>query len=501
MNFIGKATRPDYDASPPPTRGNLLGSSMRIAQPTGPLWSSTPGRKKQQMVQFLNHFISVRGLILRLLEIALLVLTYVGINHIGPGSKAPDFIMCALFIGVLLMSLQAFAMYQRQRSPLPALIGRLVVTYLCAGIAILGLAQILPVSLPPLREFALMMAVSICISFWLRLAVPYLTHHLLPPMRILVVGKDYLARQVIGVLRSTDPLEGIVLHGVYDPRSGRFSGLGASPSRNANLADIVQDENIGEIVVATAEQRGLPLAELLRFKLSGVQVTDYADFLEREKRYLAIDSLRPSWLLFSDGFAHGPSRVIAKRLFDIVVSSGLLLLLSPFLLVAMVAIFLESGRPIFFRQDRVGFAGKNFTVLKLRSMVVDAETNGVPQWARKNDARVTRVGRLLRLTRIDEIPQLLSVLHGDMSFVGPRPEREFFVRQLRDKIPFYDLRHSVKPGLSGWAQVCYPYGASIDDARAKLRFDLYYIKNHSLLLDILILLATVRIVIFGSGAR
>ena len=167
----------------------------------------------------------------------------------------------------------------------------------------------------------------------------------------------------------------------------------------------------------------------------------------------------------------------------------------------MLAIFIESGRPIFFRQERVGTGGRPITILKLRSMVLDAEGSGVPQWAQKNDSRITRVGRFIRMTRIDEIPQLISVLKGDMSFVGPRPEREYFVAQLRSQIPYYDLRHTIKPGLSGWAQVSYPYGASIDDARAKLRYDLYYIKNHSLLLDVLILLNTIRIVVFGKGAR
>ena len=473
---------------------------MQFSHPIIRSWQPTSGRKPQQVVQFLNHFISVRGLILRVTEFVLLTLAYMAVNHIRVSSSPGDIATGTIFIVVVLSSLQAFAMYQRQRPSFLALLGRLAVTYVCAAIAIAGLGAILPLpSLPP-PDLAITLAVSALFSLLLRMALPYLTQLVLPPLRILVVGKDFLARELIKEMRSADPLEGVVLHGVYDPRSGRFSGLGNAPSRNSALAEIVDEEGIGEIVVATAERRGLPLTELLRFKMNGVAVTDYVTFLEREKRYLAIDAMRPSWLLFSDGFQHGPTRIVAKRLFDIAVSLTLLLILSPFLVLAMVAIFLETGRPIFFRQDRVGLDGRNFTVLKLRSMVVDAE-KGVPQWAKKNDARVTQVGRLLRMTRIDEIPQLFSVLRGHMSFVGPRPEREFFVNQLREQIPYYDLRHNIKPGLSGWAQVCYPYGASIDDARAKLRYDLYYIKNHSLLLDILILLATIRIVVFGSGAR
>ena len=480
--------------------GSAPGVCMQFSHPVISSWQPTSGRRPPQVVQFLNHFISVRGLILRMAEFTLLSLAYIAVNHIGPGSPPANLAAGALFIVVVLSSLQAFAMYQRHRHSFLALLGRLGVTYACSAIAIAGLTATLP--LPPLslRDLALTLGISAVFSLLLRMALPYLTHLILPPLRILVIGKDFLAGELIHEMRQADPLEGVVLHGVYDPRSGRFSGLGNAPSRNRPLAEIVDEEGIGEIVVATAERRGLPLPDLLRFKMNGVAVTDYVTFLEREKRYLAIDAMRPSWLLFSDGFQHGPTRVVAKRLFDIVVSLSLLLLLSPFLVLAMIAIFVETGRPIFFRQDRVGLEGRNFTVLKLRSMVVDAE-KGVPQWAKKNDARITAVGRLLRMTRIDEIPQLFSVLLGHMSFVGPRPEREFFVKQLREKIPYYDLRHNIKPGLSGWAQVSYPYGASIDDARAKLRYDLYYIKNHSLMLDILILLATIRIVVFGSGAR
>lgn len=480
--------------------GPAPGVCMQFDHPVISSWQPASGRKPQQVVQFLNHFISIRGLILRSAEFLLLSSAYIVVNHIGVTSTPGDLATGALFIAVVLSSLQAFAMYQRQRQSFLALVGRLCVTYACAAIAIAGFAAILPLPALPLRDLGATLAFCAFFSLLVRMAVPYLTHLVLPPLRILVVGKDFLARELISEMRDADPLEGVVLHGVYDPRAGRFSGLGNAPSRNSALAAIVDEENIGEIVVATAERRGLPLTDLLRFKMNGVAVTDYVTFLEREKRFLAIDAMRPSWLLFSDGFAHGPSRVVAKRLFDIVVSLVLLLILSPFLLVAMIGIFLETGRPAFFRQERVGLEGRNFTVLKLRSMVVDAE-KGVPQWAKKNDARVTTVGRLLRMTRIDEIPQLFSVLRGDMSFVGPRPEREFFVRQLREQIPYYDLRHNIKPGLSGWAQVSYPYGASIEDAKAKLRFDLYYIKNHSLLLDILILLATIRIVVFGSGAR
>jgi exopolysaccharide biosynthesis polyprenyl glycosylphosphotransferase len=190
-----------------------------------------------------------------------------------------------------------------------------------------------------------------------------------------------------------------------------------------------------------------------------------------------------------------------KRSFDVLASAVLLVLAAPMMIIAATAIFLESGRPIVFRQERVGLGGRTFMLLKFRSMRTDAEKDGVPRWAATGDPRVTRVGRFIRRTRIDELPQIFNVLKGEMSFVGPRPERPFFVAQLTEQVPFYGARHTVKPGLTGWAQVRYSYGASVEDAVRKLQYDLYYVKNHSVLLDSLILLSTVRVVVMGEGVR
>lgn len=464
-------------------------------------WSFRTRRRSQHVIQFLNHFISVRGLIIRLADLCLLALAYRLVNGETAGESIRHGATLLLYVVACLSALQTFAMYQRHGASRLTIFWRLAVVYGCAGVAVAGLSRLLPIE--PLSQGALLgtVALSFTGSFLLRLALPRLSAFLLPSTRILVVGNDNLAQEVATILRQTDPLEGVEFCGLYDPRTRNFVRDDDTPSRAVSFADIITEESIAEVVVATADQRGLPLADLLRFKMAGLIVTDYVTFLEREKRYLAIDAMRPSWMLFSTGFSHGPARVVAKRLFDIAVSATLLLLFAPVLLLAIVAILVESGRPIFFRQERVGAEGKLIQILKLRSMIPDAEIDGIPKWASKKDDRVTRVGRFLRVTRIDEIPQLLSVLKGDMSFVGPRPERDFFVKQLREQIPYYDLRHTIKPGLSGWAQVSYPYGASIEDARAKLRFDLYYIKNHSLLLDILILLNTIRIVLFGTGAR
>jgi len=214
-----------------------------------------------------------------------------------------------------------------------------------------------------------------------------------------------------------------------------------------------------------------------------------------------IDALRASWLIFGDGFRQGRLRSFVKRAFDLVASIGLLIVTLPVMLVTAVAITLESSGPVLYRQERVGRELKTFKVFKFRSMRTDAESDGVPRWANANDSRITRIGHFIRRTRIDELPQIINVLKGDMSFVGPRPERPYFVDQLSEKIPFYSARHSIKPGITGWAQVSYRYGSNVEDAIHKLQFDLYYVKNHTIFLDLLILLKTVRVVLSGEGAR
>jgi len=211
--------------------------------------------------------------------------------------------------------------------------------------------------------------------------------------------------------------------------------------------------------------------------------------------------LKASWLIYGEGFVQSPLRRLSKRVFDLTAATVLLVLALPVLILSILAIFVESGLPIFFTQERVGRGGRRFKVLKLRSMRQDAEGDGVARWAQRSDSRVTRVGRVLRKLRIDELPQLVNVLNGDMSLVGPRPERPIFVDTLREQVRFYELRHSVKPGITGWAQIRYSYGASVDDAQRKLQFDLFYVKNNSLVLDLLILAETVRVVLFGEGAQ
>lgn len=273
--------------------------------------------------------------------------------------------------------------------------------------------------------------------------------------------------------------------------------------RHMPLAEVVRTHEIDEVIVAVREQRGggVPMDELLACRLQGTPVLDLAGFYERTKGQVPTESLKASWLVYGHGFVQGSVRTAAKRVFDIACSALLLALASPVMLLTAVLIKLDSPGPVIYRQERVGLRGRTFMCLKFRSMRTDAEKDGVARWATKNDARVTRVGAFIRKCRIDELPQLISVLKGEMSLVGPRPERPSFVAQLREQIPFYDIRHSVKPGVTGWAQVRYSYGASIEDARRKHEFDLYYVKNNSLFLDLLVLIETVSVVLFREGAQ
>ena len=239
--------------------------------------------------------------------------------------------------------------------------------------------------------------------------------------------------------------------------------------------------------------------QLLDCRIRGVSVLDLAGFSERNKGEIRIDSLKGSWLVYGRGFMQGPLRRFLKRLSDIVASLILLILTAPLMLLAVLAIRLESPGPVIYRQPRVGLGGRIFMCMKLRSMRLDAESDGIARWAQKSDPRITFVGAFIRKTRIDELPQLFSVLTGHMSLIGPRPERPAFVDQLKTSIPFYELRHTVKPGITGWAQVRYHYGGSLEDARRKHQFDLYYVKNNSLFLDMLICLETVSVVLFHEG--
>ncbi len=268
-----------------------------------------------------------------------------------------------------------------------------------------------------------------------------------------------------------------------------------------SLVNLAKRLRAKEIVLATDDRRGLPVKQLLECKLLGIGVIDYVAFCERETGRVDLEALQPSWFILSDGFRMGAVSEFVKRSFDLLISSIILLAFLPVMALTAIAIKLESPGPVLFRQERVGLRGKIFTLLKFRSMRVDAEREGAPQWAQQNDPRVTRVGSFIRMVRIDELPQLWNVLRGDMSFVGPRPERPYFVERLALSMPFYNERHAIRPGITGWAQVNYCYGASIEDARQKLSYDLYYLKNRDLFLDFVTLMQTVRVILWPEGVR
>lgn len=319
--------------------------------------------------------------------------------------------------------------------------------------------------------------------------------------RVLVLGAGHRAERLRQL--SERPESGFVIVG-YVAMTETAPVVREAIDRHAihNLTRFVENLGASEVVLALEERRNaLPLDDLLRIKTTGVHVNDFSSFLERETGRVDLETLNPSWLIFSDGFSSGRAlSSAAKRVFDLTASALLLVLTAPVVALFAVLVKLDSPGPAFYRQTRVGLYGQLFDLIKLRSMRSDAEADGA-QWAAQDDPRVTRVGKLIRAVRIDELPQAWTVLRGKMSFVGPRPERPEFVADLEDKLAYYAERHMVKPGITGWAQINYPYGASIDDSRQKLEYDLYYAKNYTPFLDVLILLQTLRVVLWHEGAR
>lgn len=321
--------------------------------------------------------------------------------------------------------------------------------------------------------------------------------------RVLVVGTGQTARTVARQILSQRDF-GYRVVGFIDDDPARIGERIVNPGVIGTPHDIprlVAEGRINRIVVGLSDRRGkLPVDELLAAKLSGVAVEDATTVYERITGKILVDDLRPSWLIFSDGFHVSRVTRALKRTIDLTLALTGVILAAPLMALTAMAVWIESGRPILYRQERVGERGRVFTLYKFRSMRADAE-RGTPIWAQANDERVTRVGRFSRLTRLDELPQFWNVLRGDMSFVGPRPERPFFVEQLSRQIPFYQQRHAVRPGVTGWAQIKYRYGASLEDAMEKLRYDLYYIKHLSVALDLTIVFDTVKVILFRKGAQ
>jgi sugar transferase (PEP-CTERM system associated) len=322
--------------------------------------------------------------------------------------------------------------------------------------------------------------------------------------RVLVYGAGGSAAAIAELRRRSDRRGFTLIGFVPAPGEPRAVESGRILNTSEGLLALCERLDVVEVVVAMDDRRrGFPISELLQCRLAGIDVTELLTFLERETGRVRVDILNPTWMIFGEGFRRDPVRRISARALDLAASLVLLTISLPVMLLTAAAIKLEEGwrAPVFYRQRRVGLLGREFELLKFRSMRIDAERDGRARWAMKRDPRVTRVGAFIRKTRIDELPQILNVLRGQMSFVGPRPERPEFVRELAERIPYYVERHCVKPGLTGWAQLCYSYGSSEQDALEKLQYDLYYIKNHTLLFDLAIVLQTVEVVCLGKGAR
>lgn len=409
------------------------------------------------------------------------------------------------FSSVMLVALAALGVYQSYpREGMSGVMLRTGVSYCLGSVALSLLFYLFPSLFVGRGVIVIAATISFVVIFTLRIVFSRLSAWNLLKRRVLVLGSGQRAEQLWASLQQEDSLGGCELVG-FIPLTDGVSQLPAHLclSRSPSLLSVAKTYDVDEIVVAPDDRRlHLPMDELLDCKLSGIDVLNVIDFFERETAKIDVDFLYPSWLIFADGFTFSFWRSAIKRSFDVLVSLLFLSLTWPIMLMTIIAIIWEEGlhANIFYRQNRTGLDGKIFFVYKFRSMRQDAERSGA-QWAQANDSRITRVGRFIRQYRIDELPQLLNVLKGDMAFVGPRPERPEFVANLQEKIPFFGERHRVKPGITGWAQVCFPYGASEEDSRTKLKYDLYYVKNHNLILDILILLQTVEVILFGKGAR
>lgn len=322
--------------------------------------------------------------------------------------------------------------------------------------------------------------------------------------RVLILGTGKRASTISELRRKSDQFGFCVLGYVHLRGSNDVVNQDKILKLKMPLKNYCLTHEVDEIVIAIDDRRkGFPVKDLLDCKMSGIEILDLASFFERETGKIRLDQIHPSWLMLSEGFNKSGFQAIAKRIFDLVSGMILLIVTWPLMLFTVAAIKLEDGlrAPVLFSQIRIGEEGRPYKIFKFRSMRVDAEKNGKAQWAVEGDSRITRVGNFIRKTRFDELPQIFNVVKGNMSFVGPRPERPEFVVMLSEKIEYFEERHRVKPGITGWAQIRYPYGASDKDALEKLQYDLYYVKNQSLFLDFLILLQTVEVILFGKGSR
>ncbi|MGE0030114.1 MAG: TIGR03013 family XrtA/PEP-CTERM system glycosyltransferase [Steroidobacteraceae bacterium] len=448
-------------------------------------------------------------LVLLLLEAALAVFALYLVatrwGSLAADQALPHWTTALLFAIAVVLASGAMGLYNtRLREHLFGLAMRFLLVAVMVLAAIGVALYSFPNSPLTLADFATAIALTIGAALIARYLLGYFVSDGFLKTRILVYGTGRQAQSIANLKRRSDRM-GFTVVG-YLPSGGETRSIpdGQVVDCGSDLLGFCERHDVDEIVVAMDDRRqAFPLRELLHCRINGIDVLELVSFLERETGAVRLDVLNPSWIIFSPGFRRSWARDLVGRLLDITASLMLLAIAWPVMLLAALAIKIEDGlsAPVLYHQNRVGNDGKVFRVLKFRSMKRDAEADGVARWATEEDGRVTRVGGWLRRSRFDELPQLWNVLRGDMRFVGPRPERPEFVSSFSENLPYYNERHSVPPGLTGWAQLCYPYGSSEQDAVEKLKYDLYYIKNRSFLFDLAILIQTVEVIVFGKGAR
>ena len=456
-------------------------------------------------IRLFGHYWQLGIVLLWLLEsTAIFVSSWVAFRWLGTETPSVIWLQSMVLAGCVMVAAIAMGLFSRRlRDRTAGIVLRIGVSVI-AG-AFLGglLLYVSPDHRPTFVEVFAFLAIGLITLTFVRMVARGFIDEDILKRRVLVYGAGNNAARIMQLRRRADQRGFKVIGFVPARNEDRVIPSERLVLRDASVSSIAHQLEIDEIVVAMDDRRQqFPLKELLDCRLAGVEVVELASFLERETGKVYLDILIPSWMIFGTGFRRDVFRRYSERGFDLIASLALLVVTLPFMTLTALAIKLEEGisAPVFYGQPRVGYAGRVFRVLKFRSMRVDAEKNGA-RWASENDERVTRVGRFIRKVRIDELPQLFNVFSGHMSFVGPRPERPEFVKSLNESIPYYEVRHAVKPGITGWAQLCYPYGASELDASEKLQYDLYYVKNHSLVFDILILLQTVEVILLGKGAR
>jgi len=467
-------------------------------------------------IRLFNHYMHTPYIILGMLEYAVLMLAVFGAFHLRFPDEAQRLIYqdglwifrAAMFALVMHGATLAMGVYQSFLSEgFLSMVTRTVVAYCLLGCA---LFMVLHLLIAPLYLGNTVLVIAILLSMLMITALRWCFFHIVGfdklRRRVVFFGAGRKAQNLLTTLRADSSSLSVDIIGCVPSGQEREVDEAFCLDCSNGWLEFARKNNVGEIVVVPDERRRgeggeFPLEELLDCKLAGISVVEAIKFCERETGKLELGLLHPGWMLFSDGFRYSKARDVVKRGFDLFVAGILLLLIWPFMLLTALAVYLESGGPVLYSQLRTGLNGKDFRVYKFRSMVVDAEKDGKAVWATARDSRITRVGAFIRNTRLDELPQLYNVFRGNMSFIGPRPERPEIVCDLIEQIPYYDLRHRVKPGLMGWAQLKFPYGASVEDSAQKLRYDLYYSKNHSFLLDILILIQTAEVILLGKGVR